>query len=408
MSLNRWWCGVMVAATMTGTHAAEIKPIPLYSAPKPVAEGMRELVEKDASGRTAIRNVTAPTLTPFFPERGRGNGAAVIVLPGGGFSYLSWESEGTMVAQRLAEKGVTAFVLKYRLQKTAEDKATSEREMWAQIRKYLDTRAQADAAADNPLRPAALVAAEDTSAAIRLVRHRAQEWNVDPQRVGLLGFSAGAIAATYVSTGNAERPDFAGLIYGALDQSVPNDAPPVFIAASVDDGLQPPAVTVGIFNAWLAAGRSAELHLYEGGGHGYGILETGRTSDHWFDQFVSWMESRKLFAAAEPEAAAEAVKAAVDTDLGGSWVFSVTTNSGTTMPKATLVRKGHSLSGTLHSQVLGDCTIAGTVDTGIFTMNVESPLLTLVYVGSADTKDTLKGTVSSNGQAMGTFTAKRE
>ena len=406
MAWKHWCLAVVLTLGTAGVQGAEPKPIPLYAAPKPVAEGMRESVAKDAAGRTVIRNVTEPALTPFFPKRGRANGASVIVIPGGGFMYLSWDSEGTMVAQRLAEKGVTAFVLKYRLDKTPDDKAAYEQMLRERILKY--AQPQTEPRSESAPSPAVLAAAEDAGAAIRLIRGRAGEWKLDPERIGVVGFSAGAITAAYAATASSDRPDFAGIIYGALDRPVPKDAPPVFIAASVDDGIMTPEKTIGIFNAWRAAGRPAELHLFEGGGHGYGMVPNGKTSDHWFDEFVWWLESRKLFSANVRNDKAPALKPGVIADLTGKWAFAVTSGGGTTTPTATLEQKGESVTGTFHSQVLGDCKVTGTLQKGIYTMTVESALLTLVYTGAAETRDSLKGTVSHNGQPFGTFTAKRQ
>jgi acetyl esterase/lipase len=406
MSIAHGWLGVVTAVVMTSTNAAEPKAIPLYEAPRPTAEGMRELVEKDPQGLTSIRNVTEPTLTPFFPKTGRANGASVIVLPGGGFMALAWDHEGTMVAKKLAQKGVTAFVLKYRLEKTPEDKIALTKHSLQRISEYEDARAKADPARPNPLRPAALAAAEDAAAAMRLIRSRAKEWKLDPRRVGLVGFSAGAIAALYAATGDGERPDYIAAIYGALDRPVPRDAPPIFIAASVDDPIMTPPITLALFDAWRAAGRPAELHLFEGGGHGYGLRTTGLSSDHWFDEFLWWMDSRKLFSPAAPKA--PPLKAGVRTDLTGKWRFTVDSTSGTTTPTAVIEHKGTSLSGTYHSQILGERKMTGAVEDGVFTLNVENPVLKLVFTGTADTRDLLAGTVSYNGQPAGTFTAKRE
>ena len=133
------------------------------------------------------------------------------------------------------------------------------------------------------------------TAAVRLVRGRAAQFGIDPHRLGFLGFSAGAMTTTNVATSAdpADRPDFIGVIYGALRHPVPHDAPPAFFATAADDPLLPNA-PIPMFEAWKAAGRPAELHIFERGGHGFGMLPNGATSDHWIDEFLWWVEARGL------------------------------------------------------------------------------------------------------------------
>ena len=204
-----------------------------------------------------------------------------------------------MVAKRLAEEGVAAFVLKYRVSQTPDDPA----QLLAVIRKmFSGAAAKTPGAAAKPFEPPAPfategLAAEDAAQAVRLVRQRAAEWGVDPNRVGFLGFSAGAITATNIAIGDkAARPDFVGVIYGALRGTVPADAPPAFIAASADDPLLSGAACP-MYQAWRSAGVAAELHVFERGGHGYGLVPQGTSSDHWMDEFVWWMKARNLLKA---------------------------------------------------------------------------------------------------------------
>jgi acetyl esterase/lipase len=240
-------------------------------------------------------------LTPFLPAPGRANGAAVIVAPGGGFWYLSWENEGTRVAERLADAGYTAFVLRYRTDPMPDDPAAFQRASMARLMALIG-QAGSRGVQDIHFPPEDLAAA-DAAEAIRLVRRRASEWGVDPKRVGFLGFSAGAITAANVATlESTERPDFVGIIYGALHHPVPGDAPPAFIAASADDTLLGQAA-IPMFEAWRAAGRPVELHLFEKGGHGWGASTHGLTSDHWFDELLWWMRAHALTPAAPSEAA---------------------------------------------------------------------------------------------------------
>ncbi len=126
------------------------------------------------------------------------------------------------------------------------------------------------------------------------MRRRAAEWGVDPKRVGYVGFSAGGITGANIAIGESSgRPDFVGIIHGALGGPVPKDAPPAFIATAADDAALVEAAAP-MFAAWRAAGWPAELHIYERGGHGFGMNQKGATSDQWFDEFVSWMRARGL------------------------------------------------------------------------------------------------------------------
>jgi len=284
----------MLLASVGAVRAADPPAIPV-----PVQGGAPKAVSPERTekllGELRVRNVSQPSLTPFLPAPGKATGAAVIVAPGGGFMMLSWESEGTAVARRLADAGVAAFVLKYRLDPTPDDSAAFTRQFMATMASL--AKGGGGGAGTLPNFAAEAPAAADAAEAIRLVRSRASEWGVDPHRVGLVGFSAGGITAANVATGPATgRPDFVGIIYGALSKAVPADAPPAFIATAADDPLLR-AAAIPMFEAWRAAGRPAELHLYEKGGHGFGMVPKGTSSDHWFDEFVWWMQASGLLGA---------------------------------------------------------------------------------------------------------------
>nr|WP_237438447.1 alpha/beta hydrolase [Alteraurantiacibacter buctensis] len=236
-------------------------------------------------GSHFARNVVEATLTPFLPEDGRGSGAAVIVAPGGGFITLSMENEGWDVARALAARGVAAFVLKYRLRQSPGELAAFD----ASMRTVLTTTrignlSVAEAAANSPAQLA------DSRAAFALVRARAGEWGVDPDRIGMIGFSAGAMLtmATYVGVDDA-RPAFLGNIYGPMAaMPVPADAPPMFVALAADDPLFAGG-GFGIVESWRNAGRPVEFHLYEQGGHGFGMYQKTTTSTGWFPAFADWL-----------------------------------------------------------------------------------------------------------------------
>ena len=231
-----------------------------------------------------VTNVTKPTLTVFKPSPEKRNGTALVICPGGGFMALSISSEGTDVAHYMVARGVTAFVLKYRLAHTGED-ATQEFAAAIADKKFREITGS--------VIPLALA---DGQAAVTYVRQHAAEWGVSPDRVGIIGFSAGgavtaAVAFRYTPEG---RPAFVAPIYAGgesfKDASVPADAPPMFIAAATDDQLGLVPVSIGLYEKWTAAQKSAELHLYAKGGHGFGMRPHNLPTDHWIDRFADWME----------------------------------------------------------------------------------------------------------------------
>ena len=232
------------------------------------------------------RNVTVATLTPFLPDPAKATGTAVIVAPGGGFRTLSMQNEGWDVAKALAAKGVAAFVLKYRLNQTPAGMPAFERSMQEMFsgaaRPPRGTPEQAMAALSPQL--------ADARAAFALVRSRAAEWRVDPQRIGMVGFSAGAMLTMATTlAGEDARPAFIGNIYGPLSaMNAPADAPPMFVALAADDPLFGNA-GYGLIDSWRAAKRPVEFHLYEQGGHGFGMYPKTTTSTGWFNAFVGWL-----------------------------------------------------------------------------------------------------------------------
>jgi acetyl esterase/lipase len=241
-----------------------------------------------------IRNVVDPTIELFAPDKSKATGTTVIVCPGGGNFYLEYDKEGTQIAKWLAKNGITAFVLKYRLNKTPED--TGE------FRKYqenFNSRMRgAPRTGTNP--PAAPPAAnppkyfggEDGVRAIEYVREHAAQFKVDPKKVGIMGFSAGGMVAAYTLLNSKEGklPDFAAPIYGGsiYGLNVPSFAPPIFVACAADDVLV--TRSLELFKAWKDAGKSAELHIYSKGGHGFGILPKQMPVDTWIERFYEWMK----------------------------------------------------------------------------------------------------------------------
>jgi acetyl esterase/lipase len=231
-----------------------------------------------------VRNVTSPTLTAYLPDPANSTGAAVIVAPGGAYIMLAIEHEGTDVARWLAGRGIAAFVLKYRVAAMPETDAGF---------KAMRDRQMREPELLGPIIEAqAPVSIADGRAAVKLLRARAAEWSIDPERIGILGFSAGGGVAGGTATQYeaGERPDFAALIYGGLASgTIPDDAPPLFILAAADDPAVPAENSNRLFSRWRAAGHSAELHIYSKGGHGFGMLPQGLPIDRWIDAFHAWL-----------------------------------------------------------------------------------------------------------------------
>ena len=255
-------------------------------------------------GDPMARNVSVATLTPFLPEPARANGAAVIVAPGGGYRWLSMGNEGWEVAKALNERGIAAFVLKYRLNPTPESLVGFRESMNQTFAAAGDSSAapQREAPA-RPRRPDLSDQLEDAEAAYAMIVARAGEWGVDVQRLGMIGFSAGA-GLTMHATLNSKTMDlaFIGPIYGGMGPvEVPADAPPMFNVIATDDFLF--RGQFGVIESWHAAGRPVEFHLYQNGGHGFGLGNPDRTSNRWFEAFAHWLEVNDFLAVAATDTA---------------------------------------------------------------------------------------------------------
>jgi acetyl esterase/lipase len=237
------------------------------------------------------RNITTATLTPFLPDPDQANGAAVIVAPGGGFRWLSMGNEGWEVAEELANQGIAAFVLKYRLHPTPPD--LDEFRAWMNRPRTPPPASDAAATEDAPPpRPQWDLSnqLEDAEAAYAMIVDRAEEWGVDTDRIGMIGFSAGA-GLTMHATLNSQtmKLAFIGPIYGGMGPvEVPEGAPPMFNVIATDDFLF--RGQFGVIDSWFKAGIPVEFHLYQNGGHGFGLGNPNRTSNRWFDAFMHWLD----------------------------------------------------------------------------------------------------------------------
>ena len=281
------------SGAQTAPPAAGSGALALYPADRGKDAAAGEIWTTVPQQGRSVRNVTVPTLTPVLPDPDKATGAAVIVLPGGAFMALAIDHEGYKVARVLADHGIAAFVLKYRLLPTSE----SEREAGLEIGRRI-----AASLKDPTQRLANPQATEDALAALKMVRGDAAKWNIDPERTGIIGFSAGAIASldSVISAPPAARPAFVGYVYGPQDGvTVPADAPPLFDAIALDDPLFPHK-GFAVVGAWRAAKRPVELHAYEKGGHGFGTGRAGTTSTRLLDDFIAWMRMHRFIADDKP------------------------------------------------------------------------------------------------------------
>ena len=275
--------------------------VPLYGKVPGSKPAISAEISDNSGGILRIRNVSVPTLTIYRPSVA--NGTAVIICPGGGYSLLAAGHEGTAVAQLLAGWGVTALVLKYRL----PDDAIMENKTIGPL--------------------------QDAQRALEIVRQHALEWKIDPARIGIMGFSAGGHLASTASThfaspvietgGLSVRPDFSILIYPVIsftdslmhkgsrdnllgndvsatrvseysnEQQVNSSTPPAFLVHASDDKAVPAGNSIAYYQALLRNKVPAELHLYQNGGHGFG-LNNKTTDDQWTDRLKNWLLANRL------------------------------------------------------------------------------------------------------------------
>jgi len=279
--------------------AQQSAPILLYPNGVPNSKPAPKSYVENMDAGSFLHNVTVPTLIPYFPAKDKATGAAVVICPGGGYSGLSMVNEGSEIAEAFNKIGVTAFILKYRM---PSDSVMVDKTI-------------------GPL--------QDAQRAIQLVRQRAGEWGIDTARVGIIGFSAGghlaSTAATHFDKEVIEnkkhislRPSFAILLYpvvtfgpkahvgskeNLIGKNAPQDlvdlysnekqitpnTPPTFLVHAQDDGLVPVENSLMFYDAMLKNNVKGEIHIYQSGGHGFG-LHNKVTKDDWFNSLAKWMD----------------------------------------------------------------------------------------------------------------------
>jgi acetyl esterase/lipase len=283
--------------------AGEVLPLWPGKAPGSEQWTLPESVSTSGSGDRIVANVSQPTLAVFLPDAARANGTAVIIAPGGALRALGMDNEGTKVARWLNSHGIAAFVLKYRTlqlpQGARSAPVAGAPATPAAPRAEIDIRhANANPAPDDAaLNEVLRLAIADAHAAMKLVRGKALDWQIDPARVGFMGFSAGGgVGVGAVLTATRETmPDFIVSLYGPslMDVNLPADAPPLFIAVGATH-FNVTSGCIALFSAWKAAGRPAELHIYDQVSGGFGMTARGLPVDGWPDRLREWLVARKF------------------------------------------------------------------------------------------------------------------
>ena len=267
------WRMLMVALILLVPLCGYPQTVTLWPGKAPGSEQwtQKEKVEQGTPIGTVIINVVTPTLTAYLPEPGKATGTGIIIAPGGAFVALAIDHEGNEVARWLQSRGIAAFVLKYR---TVEKRQ--------------------EGIPDLDMDEAGKYGIADGIQAIKIVRQHAAEWGVSPDKIGMLGFSAGAMVTSgaLLQPDAAARPNVAALIYGGpfgVMPAIPARLPPVFMAWAQDDPVAADAV-VKFYAALKAARYKPEAHIYSAGGHGFGMRKQGTSSDHWMDDFYNWLQ----------------------------------------------------------------------------------------------------------------------
>jgi len=269
-----WLTTIGIGIAVGSAHAQTVNVWP-GAAPGSERWTQQERTIENTPVGTVIFNVVTPTLTAYLPERSNATGTGVVIAPGGAFVALAIDLEGSTVARWLQERGIAAFVLKYRI-----------------VEKRGDGIPQMD------MDTAGRYGIADGIQAIKVVRQHATAWGVSPDRIGIMGFSAGAMvtSGTVLQPDSAVRPSFAAMIYGGpfgVMPAIPPKLPPLFLAWAQDDPVVRDLI-VKFHGALEHAGQKPEVHIYSAGGHGFGLKKQGTTSDHWIDDFYNWLNAQGL------------------------------------------------------------------------------------------------------------------
>ncbi len=278
---------LILTVMITTMTAQEVVELPYQDAENVTWKGGENAYYSKDWETDVITNVSKPVLEVYRPAKV--NGVSVVIAPGGALYAHSIESEGRLVAKWLAEKGITAFVLKYRLIPTDGDGV-----------KQLAKDGEKEGSVAEKVSKVLPYSIKDALAAIEYVRKAAGTYGLDTARIGLIGFSAGGAVAMGVAYDHQteNRPDFLVPVYAWTDvfevQSAPKKAPPMFVVCATDDPLGLAGGSVEIYNSWLESGTSVAMQMYSQGGHGFGMRKQGLPSDNWIERFYEWMLAEKL------------------------------------------------------------------------------------------------------------------
>ncbi len=295
---------LLTGIVMTSYSQKQIFPLYEGNIPNSIASSEKEEKKTDQQGFIRYGKVTEPSLEVWLPPKDKATGAAVVIVPGGGYWIVSYTNEGTDIAKEFNKMGIAAFILKYRLpsDKTMKDKTIG------------------------PL--------QDAQQALKTVRSRAKEWSVDPGKVGIIGFSAGGHLASTAGThfqksyiDNKEginlRPDFMILVYPVInlsdslmhkgsrdnllgpnpseesvrffsnDLQVTPETPPTMLIHASNDKAVKVGNSIKFYESLVKNNVSAEMHIYPTGGHGFGI-RPAQSPDHWTDRIEHWLKALKI------------------------------------------------------------------------------------------------------------------
>lgn len=239
-----------------------------------------------------VFNVTDPSILVFKPAANvKNTGVGIVIFPGGGFQSLSINREGIDLAKYLSERGISAFVVKYRLVKTLS--GDPAREMMEKLKDR--------SAFEKSTLPVIQMAAADGKRALKYVKDNAAKYGITKTKIGVIGFSAGSTVAleTVLNNSTADAPDFAASMYGGpreelLSEPMPDKKIPMFICAASDDQLELAPRSIQLYNKWLNAGAETELHMYAKGGHGFGMGKQHLPVDSWIVRFEEWMKQQQI------------------------------------------------------------------------------------------------------------------
>lgn len=322
-------------------HAQRV--IPLYEGKPTGSENWnweQKETDKNPYHVKVLYNITEPALVAYLPTPDLAKGTAVIIAPGGGFHIVGIDYEAADVAKWFNAKGVAAFVLRYRLKKCETDSPFEEVQP---LMNNLDLFEEKVASVAN-------LAIQDGLKAVEYVRSHAAEYNISPQRVGMMGFSAGGtVTMGTVYRSNAQnKPDFAIPIYPYLNllknEKIPADAPPIFMCTATNDDLGIAKQNSDWYSTWVKEHKQVEMHLYETGNHGFALRKQGMPVDSWTDRLEEWLDQhgwlwpvnpKGFYAAFTPEQAKKLRKEEADR-LKTDWAYTkryAEENSKLTAPK---------------------------------------------------------------------------